>query len=140
MQYGALGSGSFVTILNLRFKLPPNFKVAASKVTFENVYVIAVPERAGVELTVGVGVLLAFSAVTTILPLLQTSFDPFLMQVNSLSPEVFLDPTEGQLAPALTAAFAGNPGAINASPIIKQTNFFILILPTSFCNLGGILD
>jgi hypothetical protein len=55
MQYGALGSGSFVTRLNLRLKLPPNFKVAASKVTFENLYVIAVPELAGVELTVGIG-------------------------------------------------------------------------------------
>ena len=86
---------------------------------------IAVPERAGVELTVGVGVLLAFSAVTTILPLLQTSFDPFLIQVNSLSPEVFLDPTEEQLAPAFTAAFAGRPEIRMVALRERMSNFFI---------------
>ena len=77
MQYGALGSGSLVTKLNLRLKFPPNFKAAESKVILENLYVIAVPELAGVEVTVGIASLLAFLAVTTIFPLFQTTIIQF---------------------------------------------------------------
>ena len=52
---------------------------------------------------------------------------PDLLQVNSLSPDIFLLPIAEQLAPAFTAAFAGSPVIKSVAPRARTSNFFMLI-------------
>ena len=94
----------------------------------------------GVELTVGAGVLLTLLTVITILPLLQTSFDPFLTQVNSFPPDTLIWPDVLQLAPAFMAAFAGKPIKTIANPKRIEVNLLINRKPISSYIQQGILD
>jgi hypothetical protein len=65
---------------------------------------------------------------TDVLSLFQTNFLPDLMQVKVLFPTTDLMPTLVHLAPAFTAALAGNSGRNNERESVDKTVISLLFI------------